>query len=229
VARRIAHEIKNPLTPIKLSAQRLQKRYLDKLDNDPVFKECTDTIIREVDGIKDMVNEFSQFARFPMANPVPNDLTDVIGEVVSLHRQADRGITFNFKPDAAVPTFSFDRDQIKRVIMNLVDNAVAATKEQENAEIELTTAFRREAGIVVIQVADTGQGIPEDVLPMLFEPYFSTKKEGTGLGLAIAKRIINDHDGYIRAASMRQGEHFSTVFTVELPVNRTNEVLSRGP
>jgi two-component system, NtrC family, nitrogen regulation sensor histidine kinase NtrY len=233
VARRIAHEIKNPLTPIKLSAQRLQKRYLDKLDNDEVFKECTDTIIREVDGIKDMVNEFSQFARFPMANPVPNDLSDVISEVVSLHRQADRGITFTFKPDLAVPTFSFDRDQIKRVIMNLVDNAVAATKDQakdgDGAEIELTTAFRREAGIVVIQVADTGQGIPEDVLPMLFEPYFSTKKEGTGLGLAIAKRIINDHDGYIRAASDRNGGKFSTTFTVELPVNRTNEVLSRGP
>ena len=236
VARRIAHEIKNPLTPIKLSAQRLQKRYLDKLEENEVFKECTDTIIREVDGIKEMVNEFSQFARFPMANPVPNELNAAIAEVVGLYRQAHKGVAFEFLPDTGVPVFSFDRDQIKRVILNLVDNAVAAMKEADSTEgnvVQVTTTFRREAGIVVIQVADTGQGIPEEVLPMLFEPYFSTKKEGTGLGLAIAKRIVNDHDGYIRASSVtkngKDGMKFSTYFTVELPVNRTLEVLQHGP
>lgn len=228
VARRIAHEIKNPLTPIKLSAQRLQKRYMEKLEENEIFKECTDTIIQQVDELKEMVNEFSQFARFPAANPLPNELNAAIAEVVGLFRQADRGISFEFLPDPEVPVFSFDRDQIKRVVMNLVDNAVAAMKETESAIVQVTTQFRRETGIVIVQVADNGPGISEDVLPMLFEPYFSTKKEGTGLGLAIAKRIVNDHDGYIRASNKKDGR-FNTYFTVELPVNRTMEVLQHAP
>ncbi len=229
VARRIAHEIKNPLTPIKLSAQRLQKRYMDKLEENEVFKECTDTIIRQVDELKEMVNEFSQFARFPAANPLPNELNAAIAEVVGLFRQAHRGTTFEFLPDASVPVFSFDRDQIKRVVLNLLDNAVAAMRDLENGIVQVTTEFRRESGIVVIQVADNGPGIPEEVLPLLFEPYFSTKKEGTGLGLAIAKRIVNDHDGYIRAVSNTRDGKFNTYFAVELPVNRVMEVMQHGP
>ncbi|MGZ3704578.1 MAG: ATP-binding protein, partial [Bdellovibrionota bacterium] len=205
VARRIAHEIKNPLTPIKLSAQRLQKRYLGKLDDNEIFKECTDTIIGQVDELKQMVNEFSQFARFPAANPLPNELNSALAEVVGLFRQAHRNVTFEFLPDANVPVFSFDRDQIKRVVLNLLDNAVAAMTVShaspsgpvsESGIVQVTTDFRPDSGLVTIQVADSGPGIPEEVLPMLFEPYFSTKKEGTGLGLAIAKRIVNDHDGY---------------------------------
>lgn len=229
VARRIAHEIKNPLTPIKLSAQRLQKRYMDKIEENEVFRECTDTIIKQVDELKEMVNEFSQFARFPAANPLPNELNAAIAEVVGLFRQAHRSVSFEFLPDAEVPVFSFDRDQIKRVLLNLLDNAVAAMKDQDSGVIQVTTDFRRDSGIVTIQVADSGPGIPEDVIPLLFEPYFSTKKEGTGLGLAIAKRIVNDHDGYIRAASGRKDGKFNTYFTVELPVNRTMEVMQHGP
>ncbi|MGE3261109.1 MAG: ATP-binding protein [Bacteriovoracia bacterium] len=228
VARRIAHEIKNPLTPIKLSAQRLQKRYLGRLDENEIFKECTDTIISQVDELKEMVNEFSQFARFPAANPMPNELNSALAEAVGLFRQAHRHITFEFLPDSGVPIFSFDRDQIKRVVVNLLDNAVAAMNEQEGV-IQIRTEFRPETGIVVMQVADTGPGIPEEVLPMLFEPYFSTKNEGTGLGLAIAKRIINDHDGYIRASSSGQDGKFRTYFTIELPVSRAIEVLQHGP
>lgn len=228
VARRIAHEIKNPLTPIKLSAQRLQKRYLGKLDENEIFQECTETIIRQVDELKEMVNEFSQFARFPAANPVPNEMNAAIAEVTGLFRQAHRNITFEFLPDQNVPVFSFDRDQIKRVLINLFDNAVAAMKDQDGGVVQVSTEFRREAGIVVIQVADTGPGIPDEVLPMLFEPYFSTKKEGTGLGLAIAKRIINDHDGYIRVSSQKKNDKFATYFTIELPVNRSIEVQQHG-
>jgi two-component system nitrogen regulation sensor histidine kinase NtrY len=228
VARRIAHEIKNPLTPIKLSAQRLQKRYMEKLEENEIFRECTDTIIRQVDELKQMVNEFSQFARFPAANPLPNELNAAIAEVVGLFRQADRGISFEFLPDAEVPVFSFDRDQIKRVILNLIDNAVAAMKEIEGGVVQVTTSFRKDSGTVVVQVADNGPGIPDEVVPLLFEPYFSTKKEGTGLGLAIAKRIVNDHDGYIRVFTKKDGK-FSTYFTVELPVNRTMEVMQHGP
>jgi two-component system, NtrC family, nitrogen regulation sensor histidine kinase NtrY len=229
VARRIAHEIKNPLTPIKLSAQRLQKRYMDKIEENEIFRECTDTIIRQVDELKEMVNEFSQFARFPAANPLPNELNAAIAEVVGLYRQAHRAVVFEFLPDTGVPVFSFDRDQIKRVILNLLDNAVAAMKDQEEGIIQVSTDFKRESGLVTIQVADSGPGIPEDVLPLLFEPYFSTKKEGTGLGLAIAKRIVNDHDGYMRASSGRKEGKFTTFFTLELPVNRTMEVMQHGP
>lgn len=229
VARRIAHEIKNPLTPIKLSAQRLQKRYLGKLDENEIFKECTDTIINQVDELKQMVNEFSQFARFPAANPLPNELNSALAEVVGLFRQAHRNVVFEFLPDSNVPVFSFDREQIKRVVLNLLDNAVAAMKDSETGVVQVTTDFKQESGMVAIHVADSGPGIPDEVLPMLFEPYFSTKKEGTGLGLAIAKRIVNDHDGYIRASSNPRDQKFSTCFTIELPVNRSTEVMNYAP
>ncbi len=241
VARRIAHGIKNPLTPIKLSAQRLQKRYLGKLDESEIFKECTDTIITQVDELKEMVNEFSQFARFPAANPMPNELNSSLAEVVGLFRQAHRNVSFEFLPDPNVPVFSFDRDQIKRVVLNLLDNAVAAMKDSESGIVQVTTDFKQESGLVILQVADSGPGIPEEVLPMLFEPYFSTKKEGTGLGLAIAKRIVSDHDGYIRVRSgiaatserseepSRRDGKFTTCFTIELPVNRSMEVMQYGP
>ncbi|MCO5144406.1 MAG: ATP-binding protein [Oligoflexia bacterium] len=228
VARRIAHEIKNPLTPIKLSAQRLQKRYLDRLDDNEVFKECTDTIVAQVDQLKQMVNEFSQFARFPAANPVPNELNAAIAEILGLFRQAHKNLTFEFLPDANIPIFAFDKEQIKRVFMNLVDNAVSAMKNQEFGLVQITTEHKAAVGMVSIQVADTGPGISEEVLPMLFEPYFSTKEEGTGLGLAIAKRIVSDHDGYIRVSSGQTNGKFSTYFNVELPINRTTEVMKHG-
>ncbi len=229
VARRIAHEIKNPLTPIKLSAQRLQKRYLGRLDENEIFKECTDTIIQQVDELKEMVNEFSQFARLPAANPLPNELNAAIAEVMGLFRQAHRNVTFEFLPDHEVPIFAFDRDQIKRVVLNLLDNAVAALKDAEGGIVQITTIFSRDSGIVQLKVSDNGPGIAEEVLPMLFEPYFSTKNEGTGLGLAIAKRIVNDHDGYIRVSSQKGKSGITTTFTIELPVNRSLEVVPNGP
>lgn len=223
VARRIAHEIKNPLTPIKLSAQRLQKRYLGRLDENEVFQECTDTIIRQVDELKEMVNEFSQFARLPAANPVPNDLNAAIMEVLGLFRQAHKDMIFESQLDQSLPVFPFDRDQMKRVLINLCDNAVAVLKDRTGAKLRVRTEYKPESGIAHLEVADNGSGIPDEVLPLLFEPYFSTKKDGTGLGLAIAKRIVNDHDGYIRASSRRDSE-FTTIFTIELPVQRTVEL-----
>ncbi len=225
VARRIAHEIKNPLTPIKLSAQRLQKRYMEKVEESEIFRECTDTIIRQVDELKDMVNEFSQFARFPAANPMPNDLNAAIAEVVGLYRQAHKGVDFIFEPDQRIPVFSFDRDQIKRVVLNLFENAAAAMQGQEPGGVLVRTEFNPETRMAVVEVSDTGPGISEEVMPMLFEPYFSTKKDGTGLGLAIAKRIVNDHDGYIRVSSLGNGSVYRTRFTIELPVQRSIEVV----
>lgn len=229
VARRIAHEIKNPLTPIKLSAQRLQKKFsgsFSKKEEADFLRECTDTIIRQVDELKEMVNEFSQYARLPSANPQPHNLNAAIAEVVVLYQQAHRNIKFRMNTDEEIPVFSFDREQIKRVLINLLENSVAALEAHKiDGTITVTSRFRKTAGVVVIEVSDNGPGISSQIMPLLFEPYFSTKKEGTGLGLAIAKRIISDHDGYIRASSQSGVKDGGACFTIELPVHRAGEVL----
>lgn len=225
VARRIAHEIKNPLTPIKLSAQRLQKRYINQVDQSDavVFQQCTDTIIKQVDELKQMVNEFSQFARLPTVNPEPNDINKAVREVIDLFQEAHKNVEFIAKMDEACPIFSFDREQIKRVLINLFDNAIAAF-DVNDGRIDVSTKFDKNENVVVIEIQDNGMGIPSSMMPLLFEPYFSTKKEGTGLGLAIAKRIINDHDGYIKASSNTNSDETGTLFRIELPINRTVEV-----
>lgn len=228
VARRIAHEIKNPLTPIKLSAQRLQKRFTGmntELKEREIFKECTETIIRQVDELKEMVNEFSQYARFPAANPMPNDLNAAIAEVITLYQQGHRAIRFELMADEDLPVFPFDREQIKRVLINLLDNAVAVMQDTKNAKVTIRTRFEPTLGIIKLEVADNGPGISNQIMPMLFEPYFSTRKEGTGLGLAIAKRIISDHDGYIRANSQNGVKEGGACFTIELPLSRAGEVI----
>jgi two-component system nitrogen regulation sensor histidine kinase NtrY len=220
VARRIAHEIKNPLTPIKLSAQRLQRRLGDYRGRDvAIFKECTDTIIKHSDELKEMVNEFSSFARFPEISPAPNDINIALTEVLALYAQAHADIDFKVDLDRKIPTFEFDRDQIKRVVINLLDNAVAALKSRKvvkGGKVSVLTHHNQQLQMVAIEVTDNGPGMTEEVKARVFEPYFSTKTEGTGLGLAIAKRIINDHDGFIRVYSA-PGE--GTRFLIELPAS----------
>jgi two-component system nitrogen regulation sensor histidine kinase NtrY len=211
VARRIAHEIKNPLTPIKLSAQRLQRRLGDYGGkNGEILQECTETIIKHTDELKEMVNEFSNFARFPEVSPAPNDLNEALGEVVKLYRQAHPGCHFKTEFESRLPIFEFDRDQIKRVAINLLDNAIAIKPRQ----IQVATHYNGQLQMAVVEVADNGPGMSEEIKARVFEPYFSTKTGGTGLGLAIAKRIINDHDGFIRVQSVL-GE--GTKFVIELP------------
>jgi two-component system nitrogen regulation sensor histidine kinase NtrY len=215
VARRIAHEIKNPLTPIQLSAQRLRRRYLDRFAaDDSVFDECTTMIIKQVDDLKNLVNEFSSFARMPSSNPSLNNLNDVINEALVLFQEGHKEIDFGLNIDPAMPIFSLDREQIKRVIINLLDNAVAAVNGKGAITIE--TSFNQDLQIVTMKVSDNGCGIPAEDKPRLFEPYFSTKKSGTGLGLAIVSTIISDHNGYIR---VRDNEPRGTVFIVELPIS----------
>lgn len=221
VARRIAHEIKNPLTPIKLSAQRLQRRLVSLPGKDgQLLQECTDTIIKHTDELKEMVNEFSNFARFPEIHPAPHQLNEALAEVASLYSQAHANLEVIFKPETRLPVFSFDRDQIKRVIINLIDNAVAALQaESLSGRITMETHFNERLDIAGVTIEDNGPGMTEDVKSRVFEPYFSTKKEGTGLGLAIAKRIINDHNGFIRVQSS-PGK--GTTFTIELPTTEKN-------
>lgn len=217
VARRIAHEIKNPLTPIQLSAQRLRKRYLAQFsEQDAVFDECTQIIIEQVEGMKALVNEFSQFARMPHATPAPNDLNALVAEMLPLYRQAHRGIEFLVEHDATLPLVDLDREQVKRVIINLLDNAVAAMDER--GTIVVRTRYKDTLGMAVFELADTGPGIPIEDRQRIFEPYYTTKKGGTGLGLSIVKKIIEDHHGYLRVYSNVPS---GAVFAIEFPVAET--------
>ncbi len=213
VARRIAHEIKNPLTPIQLSAQRLRKRYLEKLQQDgAVFDECTRTIVKQVEELKGMVNEFSNFARMPASQPTPNHLNDIIRETLVLFQEGHKEIRFEFIPHD-LPILDIDRDQMKRVMINLIKNSLAAI--ERDGEIKIQTSYDPKLEMVRLEVSDNGCGIPDEDKGRLFEPYYSTKKSGTGLGLTIVNAIVSDHNGYIR---VRDNEPKGTTFLIELPV-----------
>ncbi|OGP53232.1 MAG: PAS domain-containing sensor histidine kinase [Deltaproteobacteria bacterium RBG_13_52_11] len=216
VARRIAHEIKNPLTPIQLSAQRIYKKYRNKIEDDAgIFEECTNTIIHQVTELKNLVNEFSNFARMPAVTPTPNDLNEIINSSLILFKEAHRDIRFDFFPDPQLPIFKVDRDQMKRVFINILDNAVAAVDGGGVIEIEIK--YDPSLQMVTLEVRDNGCGVPDEDKPKLFEPYFSTKKSGTGLGLAIVNAIISDHNGYIR---VRDNHPKGTKFIIDLPLRQ---------
>ncbi len=213
VARRIAHEIKNPLTPIQLSAQRLRKRYLERLQQDgSVFDECTRTIVKQVEELKGMVNEFSNFARMPTSQPTPNHLNEIIRETLVLFQEAHKEVRFEFIPHD-LPILNIDRDQMKRVMINLIKNSLAAI--ERDGEINIKTSYDPKLQMVRLEVSDNGCGIADEDKGRLFEPYYSTKKSGTGLGLTIVNAIVADHNGYIR---IRDNEPKGTTFLIELPV-----------
>ncbi|MGQ9688849.1 MAG: sensor histidine kinase [Desulfobaccales bacterium] len=220
VARSIAHEVKNPLTPIKLAAQRLRRRYLGKVPDDgKVFDECTQIISDQVDEIKNLVNEFSRFARLPHLNLAPHDLNALVQEALSLYKEVQPRISLNFQPDPTLPPVSLDQEQIRRVLLNLVDNALAALPD--GGSITLSVQGEPERKRVRLVVADTGIGIPERDKSRVFEPYFSTKRGGTGLGLAIVQSIIADHQGQIR---VEDNEPQGVRFIIELPTHRDDHV-----
>lgn len=214
VARRIAHEIKNPLTPIKLSAQRLQKKFGGQIA-DPAFRDCTEMIIRQADEMKDLVNEFSQFARLPQSRPVAGSLHQVIEESLVLYRNSHPRIHFMSDLAGDVPVFSFDPEQIRRVLTNLIDNAVAALADAVGGSVAIATHYDNVLRIVRMTVSDNGPGVDSTQRDRIFDPYFSTKEDGTGLGLSIVKRIIEDHSGFIRAV---QNVPRGLRMVVELPV-----------
>ena len=240
VARRIAHEIKNPLTPIQLSAQRLRRRYSDELGGS-VLDECTRTIISEVEVLKTLVSEFANFARLPSGPHVPTDLNELIGESLALFRQAHRQIEFTFEADQRLPSLDLDRDGIRRVLTNMLDNAVAAlledaggpTPEADVGEpeivghVSLSTRVDPTRGLVCLEIADDGPGMSAEVKARLFEPYFSTKAQGTGLGLAIASQVITDHRAFIRVRDNRpRGSRFLIEFPYRRPTTAAGERVS---
>jgi two-component system, NtrC family, nitrogen regulation sensor histidine kinase NtrY len=218
VARRIAHEVKNPLTPIKLAAQRLQRRYTERLGEDgQVFQECTQIIVDQVDELKNLVNAFSRFARLPQLTLAPQDLNGLVQETVLLYRESQPRVTLEFNPDPTLPPLLLDREQVKRLLLNLLDNALAAIADSGT----ITISIRRSPadGRVELVVADTGRGIPDRDKARIFEPYFSTKRGGTGLGLAIVNSIVAEHQGYIR---VEDNVPRGAKFIIELPMNRAD-------
>ncbi len=212
VARRLAHEIKNPLTPIQLSAERIRKKYAEKArDLDDIVDEGTAAIVREVATLKNLVDEFTRFARLPAPNPVATSLEDVISASLSLYNGVHSRVTIRPMCDAGLPRVLLDPDQMKRVLVNLLDNAVEAMGGQGTVTIE---ARRDPSGTVRLEVADDGPGIREEDRDRLFLPYFSTKKKGTGLGLAIVHRIVSDHHGRIH---VEHNKPRGARFVIELP------------
>ena len=215
VARRIAHEVKNPLTPIQLSAQRLRKRYLDRLEGDQeVFDVCTKTIINQVDELKKLVSEFSSFARMPAVHKAMGNIAEMANEAFVLYQEAHKDRLFRLRVEGVIPLFSFDVKQMKRVLVNLLNNAVAATAQA--GVIEIVLACEEERNVVILEVRDNGSGVSDQDKLRLFEPYFSRKKTGTGLGLAIASTVVADHHGYIR---VKDNEPQGARFIIELPLS----------
>lgn len=212
VARRIAHEVKNPLTPISLSAQRLQRKYSQTV-NEPVFDECTQMIINHVELIRNLVNEFSAFARFPTADPKPCRLAPIIEETIALYREGHPNIDFRISIAEDIPEMNLDYQQIKQAMINLVDNAVSAIRL--NGHVEIETTYDAILKLVRIEVSDDGQGVSDEDKIRLFEPNFSTKKTGMGLGLTIVNSIITDHNGRI---SVQSNQPRGAKFVIELPV-----------
>lgn len=214
VARKLAHEIKNPLTPIQLSAQRVRKAWLKSdPDFEKVVTECTRAIVDEVEALKNLVDEFAQFARMPVASLRPASLHEVVEQALSLYDGLFPGIALERRLAADLPTLRLDFDQMKRAIINLVDNAIEAT--EGTGRVQLATEYDRGAARVRLTVADDGPGIPAADRDQLFVPHFSTKKRGSGLGLAIVSRIVQEHLGTIR---VEDKEPRGACFVIELPV-----------
>jgi two-component system nitrogen regulation sensor histidine kinase NtrY len=199
IARRIAHEIKNPLTPIQLSAERLRRKYSKSITDDPaVFEQCTETIVRQVDDIKRMVDEFSRFARMPKAVLADEDVADAVRQVVFLLRVAHPDIDFDVNLEAEAMPARFDRRLISQALTNIIKNAAEAIGAVPPAELgrgRIAVRVYREHKDLVIDVIDNGIGLPKENRSRLLEPYVTTREKGTGLGLAIVGRILEEHGG----------------------------------
>lgn len=211
VARRITHEIKNPLTPIKLSAERLMKKWQNKdADFDAVFERSVRTIITEVESLRHLVDVFTKYGKLPEIRRTPTNISALIESVVSLFRSF-RELDVEVRLPADMPEVSLDRDQCKRVLINIVDNAVKAMKSKGHILITVTPSSE----MLSISIADSGPGIPDHLKEQLFLPYFSQRKDGTGLGLAIADKIIKEHGGTI---SVSDNTPTGSVFLIRIPL-----------
>jgi nitrogen fixation/metabolism regulation signal transduction histidine kinase len=208
VARRLAHEIKNPLTPIQLSAERLRRRYLKSESTDgELLDRATHTIIQQVESMKEMVNAFSEYARTPRMDLTRFDLNTLIAEVSELYSHQERPLAIKLSLASNLPPIEADAGRLRQVFHNLLRNALEAMEHQNDAAVEIST--RRVAGPdfdnIEITVIDNGPGFLSDIVHQAFDPYVTSKTKGTGLGLAIVKKLVEEHGGQIGARNREQG------------------------
>ncbi len=209
IARVLAHEIKNPLTPIQLTVQQMKDKYSG---NDEAYRkllvECNEIVSDEIESLRTLVREFSEFARMPKLNLALGNLNELVEEVSKLYANRHLQIAI----DLSLPEFNFDYEKMRRVLINLIENGIDSMKEKVGGLLQIQT--KNENGFAALQVTDEGSGIPPELQSKIFEPYFSTKKTGMGLGLAIVKRIVDEHGGRI---SLNSEEGKGTTFFIHLP------------
>ncbi|MEX0899140.1 MAG: ATP-binding protein [Gammaproteobacteria bacterium] len=226
VARRLAHEIKNPLTPIQLAAERMRHRYLDQMDAEQgeVLERCTRTIVQQVDALKEMVNAFSDYARTPDLQLSEMNLNTLVSEVAELYRSRD-GIVVQLKLDDQLPFIDADSVRLRQLLHNLLKNSVEAIAGRDDATVTVCTRYlgHREPPVVELEVADNGPGFKQEVLEHAFEPYVTTKTKGTGLGLAIVRKLVEEHGGTLEAVNRAEG---GAAITIRLPVSARMPLLT---
>lgn len=222
VARRLAHEIKNPLTPIQLSAERMRRKYLKTLSKDDaqILDRATHTIVQQVEAMKEMVNAFSDYARAPDMDISKFDVDKLVHEVVDLYRAQESGIRIVLNTDANLPSVEADIGRIRQILHNLLRNSTEALENTEQGRIEVgvSVAERHEVDVVEIVVADNGPGFQTGSVSQVFDPYVTTKPKGTGLGLAIVKKLVEEHVGTIEAENREEG---GALIRIQLPINET--------
>ena len=220
VARRLAHEIKNPLTPIQLSAERMRRKYLSELpaEDAQILDRATHTIVQQVEAMKEMVNAFSQYARAPDIDISSFDLDKLVHEVVDLYRVQESRVKIVLTIDSALPDVEADVGRIRQILHNLLRNSIEALENTEDGRIDVGVheAEFRSVPVIEIVVMDNGPGFRAGSLTQIFDPYVTTKPKGTGLGLAIVKKLVEEHAGMIEAENRAEG---GAVIKIQLPVN----------
>jgi nitrogen fixation/metabolism regulation signal transduction histidine kinase len=232
VARRLAHEIKNPLTPIQLSAERMRRKYLDSMDEEEsrILDRATHTIVQQVEAMKEMVNAFSDYARAPDIELGRFDMDKLVHEVVDLYRAQESGIDIVLISDPTMPPIEADVGRVRQILHNLLRNATEALENTRDGRIEVHVSLGEIDGVDVVQirVEDNGPGFEEGAVNQVFDPYVTTKPKGTGLGLAIVKKLVEEHIGSIRAYNNAEG---GAVVSVRLPLNEAarEAIIARAP
>jgi nitrogen fixation/metabolism regulation signal transduction histidine kinase len=229
VARRLAHEIKNPLTPIQLSAERMRRRYLEQMKGEDaqILDRATYTIVQQVEAMKAMVNAFSEYARAPDMKVTRFPLNALVSEVADLHRVQESGIRIEVEPDARIEQVEADRGRVRQILNNLIVNAVEAVENSPSGQVSIATRLESAGGAdyATITVSDNGPGFARDVLGRAFDPYVTSKPKGTGLGLAIVKKIVEEHGGRVEADNRPEG---GARVRVSLPVtDGTRQMVAR--
>ncbi|MEO1244988.1 MAG: ATP-binding protein [Pseudomonadota bacterium] len=232
VARRLAHEIKNPLTPIQLSAERMRRKYLDSMPEEEaqILDRATHTIVQQVESMKEMVNAFSDYARAPDMDIDNFDVAALANEIVELYRAQDSDVRIALHVDPTMPRLEADIGRIRQILHNLIRNAIEALEGSADGEIDVSVSAGEFEGVdvILIRVEDNGPGFDTGAMSQVFDPYVTTKPKGTGLGLAIVKKLVEEHVGSIRAENRKEG---GAVISIRLPVDEAarEALIARAP